>query len=100
MSFVDVGFSNFVDAKKIIGVNRSDSAPIKRLIQKAKEDGRYVDYTQGRKTRSIILTSCGDDIIVTGSTLLTATIISRLNKMIETKNKENISDQMNENTNQ
>jgi extracellular matrix regulatory protein A len=94
MHFVDVGFSNFVEAKKIIGVSRPDSSPTRRMINLAKEEGRYVDYTQGKKTRSIILTPCGDDVIVMASALLTSTVITRINRIKGTKVVEAVSEEI------
>lgn len=81
MNFVDIGFSNYVDVKKIITVSRPDSSPIRRLIALSKDEGRFVDLTQGKKTRSIIIANCGDDIIVHASAVQTTTVISRINKM-------------------
>jgi extracellular matrix regulatory protein A len=79
-NYVDVGFSNFIETSKIIGVSRPDSSPIRRLIQKAKEEGKFIDYTQGKKTRSIIISTCGDNIVIIASAVQTATIINRIEK--------------------
>ena len=80
MHFVDVGFSNFVETKKIIGISKPEAAPIRRLVQKAKEEGRFHDYTQGKKTRSIIYSTCGDNVVLTASSILTTTVIDRINR--------------------
>lgn len=55
MSFINIGFGNIVNSDKIITMITPDSAPAKRLVQKAKEEGRVVDATQGRRTRGIIM---------------------------------------------
>ena len=56
MKFVNVGYGNMIAADRIVAVVSPDSAPVKRLIQDAKEHGRTVDVSCGRKTRSVILT--------------------------------------------
>ena len=53
---INVGFGNVVNTDKIVSIISSDSAPAKRLVQKAREEERLVDATQGRRTRGIILT--------------------------------------------
>lgn len=58
MELINVGFENSVNADRIVAVVSPDSAPIKRLIQNAKEQGRLLDATQGRKTMSVIITDC------------------------------------------
>lgn len=54
-TLIHIGFGNIVNMDKIIAIVSPDSAPIKRLVQHAKEDGSVVDATQGRKTKSVIL---------------------------------------------
>lgn len=56
MRFINIGFGNMVAAERVVGVLSPDSAPVRRLIQDAKEDGRAIDLTTGKKTRSVILT--------------------------------------------
>ena len=48
--FIHIGFGNIVNTDKIIAVVSPDSAPVKRLVQKARETGKAVDATQGRRT--------------------------------------------------
>ncbi|SFJ65039.1 hypothetical protein SAMN02799624_05377 [Paenibacillus sp. UNC496MF] len=78
--YVDVGFSNYVEANKIVTISRPDSSPIRRMAQKAKEEGRYIDLTQGKKTRSVIVSSDQKGTIIIGSAVQTSTIISRLDR--------------------
>lgn len=52
---MNIGFGNLVHTEKIAAIVTPDSAPAKRLVQKAKQEERIVDATQGRKTRSIII---------------------------------------------
>lgn len=56
MKLINVGFGNLVNAQRIIAVVAPDSAPVKRIIQNAKDSGRLIDVTQGRKTMSVIFT--------------------------------------------
>lgn len=56
MKLVNVGFGNLVNADRIIAVVSPESAPVKRIIQGAKESGLLIDVTQGRKTMSVIFT--------------------------------------------
>jgi len=53
---MNIGFGNLVHTDKILAIVTPDSAPAKRLVQSAKQEERIVDATQGRKTRSIIIT--------------------------------------------
>ena len=56
----------------------SESAPIKRLIQEARDDGRAIDATYGRKTRAVIIMDSGHIIL---SSLITETLAARINGM-------------------
>lgn len=54
--FINIGFGNMVNADKVVVVVRPDAAPVKRMVQAAKEDGRIIDATQGRRTKAVIMT--------------------------------------------
>ena len=56
MKFINIGFGNMVAAERIVTIVSPDSAPVKRLMQDAKDDGRAIDLTCGKKTKSVILT--------------------------------------------
>ena len=56
MKFINIGFGNMVAAERIVTIVSPDSAPVKRLVQDAKDDGRAIDVTCGRRTRTIIIT--------------------------------------------
>ena len=56
MKFINVGFGNMVAAERVVAVVSPDSAPIKRLIQDAKDSGRAIDVTCGKRTRAVIIT--------------------------------------------
>lgn len=85
---INVGFGNVVNLSKIIAVVSPDSAPIKRLIQNSRDEGKTIDATQGRRTRAVIVTE-GAQIIL--SALLPETITNRCNpgKEVEVKSEEN-----------
>lgn len=56
MKFINVGYGNIVAAERIVVIAAPEAAPIKRLMQDAKDDGRAIDLTCGKKTKSVILT--------------------------------------------
>ncbi len=62
MKLVNIGFGNMVSFDRIVSVVSPESAPIKRLVQEAKETGSLIDATQGRKTKSVIVTD--SDLII------------------------------------
>jgi regulator of extracellular matrix RemA (YlzA/DUF370 family) len=59
----NVGFGNLVAAERVVALVSPESAPIKRLVQDAKDGGVAVDVTCGRKTRSVIITDSGHVIL-------------------------------------
>lgn len=56
MKFINIGFGNMVSADRIVTIVSPDSAPVKRLVQDAKDSGRVIDVSCGRKTRAVIIT--------------------------------------------
>lgn len=54
--FINIGFGNVINTDKIVSIINPDSAPAKRMMQRAKEDERIIDATQGRRTKSVIVT--------------------------------------------
>lgn len=75
MKFINIGFGNMVAANRVVTLVSPDSAPIKRLISDAREDGRVIDVSCGRRTRSVIVTD-SDHVIL--SAIQTETIANRL----------------------
>ncbi|MBQ6555704.1 MAG: DUF370 domain-containing protein [Firmicutes bacterium] len=71
---INIGFGNIVMANRIIAVISPESAPVKRMIQDAKESGSIIDATYGRKTKAVIVTDGG----IVLSALLPETISSRI----------------------
>ena len=56
MKFINIGFGNMVASDRVVTIVSPDSAPIKRLIQDAKDAGRVIDVSCGRRTRAVIIT--------------------------------------------
>lgn len=73
---MNIGFGNVVSTEKIVAVISPDSAPAKRLVQRAKETEHIIDATQGRRTRSILIMD-GNQIIL--SALQPDTLTGRFN---------------------
>lgn len=64
MKLVNIGFGNMVSANRMIAIVSPESAPIKRIMQDAKDRGTLIDATHGRRTRAVIITD-SDHIILT-----------------------------------
>ncbi len=64
MRLINIGFGNMVSANRMVAIVSPESAPIKRIIQDAKERGTLIDATHGRRTRAVIITD-SDHIILT-----------------------------------
>lgn len=79
-----IGFGNMVNSEKIIAVLLPDSAPVKRLVQKGKEEGTVVDATQGRKTKSVLIMENNRIIL---SALMPDTIAMRADKQVASSKK-------------
>ena len=79
MKFINIGFGNMVAAEKVVTIVSPDSAPIKRLIQDAKDAGRVIDVSCGRRTRSVIITDSEHVIL---SAIQAETIANRLDSDI------------------
>ena len=76
MAFVNIGFGNIINSKKIVSMITSDSAPAKRIIANAKEKGNVIDATQGRRTRCVII--CDQHVVL--SALMPDTISNRISE--------------------
>ncbi len=73
--FINIGYGNIVSAGRIVAIVSPDSAPIKRLIQEAREQGRLIDATYGRRTRAVVMMD-SDHVVL--SALQTETVAQRL----------------------
>ena len=76
MRLINIGFGNMVSASRLVAIVSPESAPIKRIMQDAKEQGTLIDATYGRRTRAVILTD-SDHVILTY--LQSETVANRLN---------------------
>lgn len=85
---INIGFGNAVNVDKVVAVVNPEAAPIKRMVQHAKESGRVIDATQGRRTKSVLITQ-EDHVIL--SALQADTIMKRFSNaaVIEAKGDEN-----------
>ena len=75
MKFINIGFGNMVAVDRMVALVSPESAPIKRLIQDAKDSGRTIDVTCGRRTRAVIITDSEHVIL---SAIQAETIAGRL----------------------
>ena len=80
MKFINIGFGNMVSADRIVSIVSPESAPIKRLIQDAKDLGRVIDVSCGRRTRAVIITD-SEHIIL--SAIQSETIANRLDNSVD-----------------
>ncbi len=77
MQLINIGFGNIVSANRIIAIVSPESAPIKRIVQEAKEKGNAVDATYGRRTRAVVIMDSGHIIL---SAVQPETVAGRLEK--------------------
>jgi len=84
VKLINIGFGNIVSASKIIAIVSPESAPIKRMIQEARDGGALIDATYGRRTRAVIITDSSHIIL---SAIQPETIAHRLDNK-ETTNDE------------
>jgi regulator of extracellular matrix RemA (YlzA/DUF370 family) len=77
---INIGFGNIVALNRVIAVVSPESAPIKRLINDAREEGKLVDATYGRKTRAVVIMDSNHVIL---SAIQSETISQRFNNKNE-----------------
>ncbi|MEA5084289.1 MAG: DUF370 domain-containing protein [Lachnospiraceae bacterium] len=78
--FIGIGYGSIINASRVVALVSPESAPIKRLIQEAREKGSLVDSTYGRKTRSVLIMDSGHVVL---SLITPETIGSRLSDINE-----------------
>ena len=76
MQFINIGYGNVVNSDKVCSIVSPEAAPIKRMIQSAKDSGTAIDATCGRKTKAVLVM---DNQTLVLSSLLPETIASRMN---------------------
>lgn len=74
--FINIGFGNIVNSGKVISIISPDAAPVKRMVQTAKDSGMAIDATCGRRTKAVIVMDSGHVVL---SSLLPDTIAGRIN---------------------
>ena len=77
MKLINIGYGNIISSEKMVAIVSPDSAPIKRMIQEAKETKNIIDATYGRKTRAVIIMDSGHIIL---SAVQPETVASRFDK--------------------
>lgn len=63
LHLINIGFGNVVSANRIISIVSPESAPIKRIVQVARENNQLIDATYGRRTRAVIITDSSHVIL-------------------------------------
>lgn len=85
MKLINIGFGNMVSATRLVAIVSPESAPIRRIITKAKESNMLVDATYGRRSRSVLITD-SDHVIL--SPIQPETIANRLSSDLEEEEEE------------
>ena len=85
MKIINIGFGNMVAADRIVTIVSPESAPIKRLMQDAKAEGRVIDVSCGRRTRAVIITDSGHVIF---SAIQSETVANRLESENDTEEED------------
>lgn len=86
MQLINIGFGNIVSANRIIAIVSPESAPIKRIVQEARDNGNAVDATYGRRTRAVLIMDSGHIIL---SAVQPETVAGR----VEKEDKEDFSEE-------
>lgn len=77
MNSISIGLGNFVNSDHVLAIVSPESAPVKRIVQDARDQNKVIDATFGRRTRAVIIMDTG---AVTLSAIQPETIINRSNK--------------------
>ena len=87
IKLINIGFGSIVNANRLIAIVSSESAPIKRKIQEARESGMLVDATYGRKTRAVLIADSGHVIL---SAIQPETVANRFNDREDEESAEEL----------
>jgi len=82
MKLINIGFGNIISADRMVAIVSPDSAPIKRMVQEAKDNKTAIDATYGRRTRAVIIMDSGHLVL---SAVQPETVAGRLDKEIPTE---------------
>jgi len=89
IKLINIGFGNIVSANRIVAIVSPESAPIKRIIQEARDQGMLIDATYGRRTRAVVIMD-SDHIIL--SAVQPETVAHRLSSKEASQNSDESSD--------
>ena len=89
MKLLNIGFGNMVSANRLVAIVSPESAPIKRIIQKAKERDALIDATYGRRTRAVLIND-SDHVIL--SPIQPETVANRLGNDLDTEDEDDEDD--------
>ena len=87
MKFVNLGFGNLVAVERVVSIAAPDAAPIKRLVQDAKDSGRAVDLCCGKKCRTVLILDSGHVVL---SALSVESVGARLMGQDDTEGEEEL----------
>ena len=83
MKLINIGFGNIVSGERVVAIVSPESAPIKRIVQDARDKGMLIDASCGRRTRAVIITDSGHIIL---SSVQPETVAARLDDTEEVSN--------------
>lgn len=89
MKLINIGFGNMVSASRLVAIVSPESAPIKRIIQNARDNGTLIDATYGRRTRAVIITD-SDHVIL--SAVQPETVANRLDNHDDNADQEELNE--------
>lgn len=87
MKLINIGFGNMVSANRLVAIVSPESAPIKRIVQEARDKGTLIDATYGRRTRAVIITD-SDHVVL--SAIQPETVA---NRFTDTSEEEELEDE-------
>ncbi len=90
MKLINIGFGNMVSANRLVAIVSPESAPIKRIIQDARDRGSLINATYGRRTRAVIITD-SDHVVL--SAVQPETVANRLNDRDDEMDEEMAQDE-------
>lgn len=90
MKLINIGFGNMVSTNRLVAIVSPESAPIKRIVQEARDRGMCIDATYGRRTRAVIVMD-SDHVIL--SAIQPETVANRLYDRSEPDDEEEIEDE-------
>ena len=90
MKFINIGFGNIISADRLIAIVAPESAPIKRIVQDARDNGKLIDATYGRRTRAVIIMD-SDHVVL--SAVQPETVANRLEKDTDEDIEESINNE-------